>query len=312
MIKLLIFISVFISSEAFAGTCSTTSRTNYTNGQVLASTTLNTDFNQLVSKSNSFDGGCVTDGSLEAAALSSTEFATVTNGIHEGCALTYSDSNTIGVGKCILSSNGNLIKTTIQTNVTWGCTSCSDEASASLYYLYAKPTSVGTTLNLLISTTAPGTDGFDLSAGKVLGKFYNNAANSIDIQSVYNWSSGRYIPAVSRDFTAPAESFSFYFGGANVVTPCTSGVCATLKQSGNFITSIERGVTAGNYTITFARPHTTMWCTGALVLSTGRQAHMIPGGDPSENTNTMDIATSATEAPYSQGDTYGIVSCWGY
>lgn len=309
MIKLLIFISVFIAGEAFAGTCSTTSRTNYTNGQVLTSTALNTDFNQLVSKSNSFDGGCVTDGSLEAAALNSTEFATVTNGIHEGCALTYSDTNTIGVGKCILSSNGNLVKTTVQTNVTWGCSGCASEASASLYYLYAKATSVGTTLDLLISSTAPGTDGFDLSAGKVLGKFYNNNANDISSASIMSWNVNKFSAPTSA-LNSPMDRFTFNYGTGNVNTVCSADPCF-VDQSEAYVTKVSWNTT-GAHTITFARTYTKIKCMASVTLAGLLPAFPATSFLVGENTNTVGLSTYQTTSPYAQSNAYGTIYCEGY
>ena len=151
--KKLIFITFAIFSfNLLAANCTQTTRSNYNALQVLKASDLNADFNQLVNKANAMDGGCISDGTLEATALNSTEFATVTNGIHQGCPLIFVDENTIGVGKCILSVNGNLVKTTVQNNVTWGCAGCSAETDSAQYYVYAKANSLATSLNLLIST----------------------------------------------------------------------------------------------------------------------------------------------------------------
>lgn len=158
---LILFILSFFSVSVFAGNCTTTTRTNYQVGQVLTSSALNADFNQLVSKANSFDGGCVTDGTLEASALNSTDFASLTNGIQQGCPVVFVNTNTVGIGRCIASVNGNFVKTTVQTNVTWGCTSCSAEANSTVFYVYARSGSAGSALSLLISTSAPNADGYD-------------------------------------------------------------------------------------------------------------------------------------------------------
>jgi hypothetical protein len=69
------FILLFlISLNLYAATCTTTTRTNYTSSQVLSSSALNADFNQLVTKANAFDGGCVTDQTLELSALKDSDF----------------------------------------------------------------------------------------------------------------------------------------------------------------------------------------------------------------------------------------------
>ena len=70
---------LFIFSNSYAATCTTTSRTNYSSNQVLTSTALNADFNQLVTKANSFDLGCGTDGTLEFSSLNAADFASITN-----------------------------------------------------------------------------------------------------------------------------------------------------------------------------------------------------------------------------------------
>ena len=124
-----ILILLLMANLGYAATCTTTTRTNYTTGQILTAGALNADLNQLVTKANAFDGGCVTDGTVEFAALNSTDFASIINGVQQGCKVDFSDSNTLSVGKCIATVNGFSIRTTVANTVTWGCTSCSDTCS---------------------------------------------------------------------------------------------------------------------------------------------------------------------------------------
>jgi hypothetical protein len=61
------------------------------------------------------------------------------------------------------------------------------------YYVYIKTGSVGTTLNLAISTTAPNGDGYNNSGDKVLAKFYNNGVSDIDAYSINQWATNDFI-----------------------------------------------------------------------------------------------------------------------
>lgn len=302
----------FFSFEVFAGNCTTTTRTNYSNGQVLTSTALNADFNQLVSKVNSLDGGCVTDGTLEAASLNATDFAAVTNGIHQGCALSYSDANTISVGKCILSIGGNFVRTNVATTVTWGCSGCSSELSSTLYYVYARSTSSGTTLNLLISTSAPTSDGYDGSGNKVLGKFYNGSGSAIDQYGPETWTNGTYSKEVSKNsnpgVNREMDSFWFYFkqsGG----TFCTSSPCQVV-QFGDAVTSLTRAGT-GDYTMTTKKSYQFLLCewTPSMSVRQGTTQY----GIRDTLGNTLAIGTIGYNGTnYAQEDSQTIVKCMGY
>lgn len=68
--KYFLILALVIFTNAYSATCTTTTRTNYTSGQTLTSSALNADLNQLVSKVNSLDGGCITDGTLESSSVS--------------------------------------------------------------------------------------------------------------------------------------------------------------------------------------------------------------------------------------------------
>lgn len=314
MIKLFTFLALFLASNAFAGTCATTSRTNFSSGQVLTSSALNADFNQLVSKVNSLDGGCVTDGTVEAAALNSTDFATVTNGIHEGCALTYVDAATIGIGKCILSVNGTFVKTTSQKNVTWGCSGCAAEVTNTQYYVYAKTGSVGTTLNLLISTTAPGVDGYDASFNKILGKFYNGttgATGDIYPGSLQNWGSNNFFSSVIDSAYSTPSGFGFYFAAAGGLNPCTApGACGYLDTFNGRVVSFVKTASTGVYTLTTSVAYNYLICSGS-VLTTGTT----PGAyDPrnSVRVSSTVFTVYTTNSTGTATDTYGVINCQGY
>ncbi len=287
--RLVILFFALISLEAFAGNCTTTSRTNYSTGQILTSTALNADLNQLVSKVNSLDGGCITDGTLEAASLNATDFATVTNGIHQGCALTYVDANTVGVGKCILSVNGNFVKTTTANTVTWGCTDCSAEVVSTLYYVYARATSTGTTLNLLISTTSPGVDGYDVSGNKVLGRFYNNSSSAINKYSVEQWSSASFSPLGSSVQSAAngvnPDFFTFSVIGVGSNQVCDADPCTVSDPAKYGAVSLANRTSTGIYSFTTAVAYNLLQCFGFASSATSTQVFATVA--PTASTSTL-------------------------
>lgn len=180
MKKLILIAIVLISQNALSGTCTSISRTNNAANTVLTSTKYNLDHNTAYNAINAADGGCISDGTLEDGALNATDFAVPLNAIANGCVVTKSDSNTISVDKCMLSVNGSWVKTTTANTVTWGCTGCTAEATATTYYVYAKTGSVGTTLNLALTTTAPNGDGYNTAGDKVLARIYNDYDGNID------------------------------------------------------------------------------------------------------------------------------------
>lgn len=177
---LLTFLMLLFTANSFASTCTSISRSNVAANSILTSTEYNGSLNTAYSAINSFDGGCVATGTLEYDSLNTTQFSAVLNGIKQGCIVSNTDTNTLSVDKCFLSINGTFVHTNSATTVTWGCGSCSAEVAATIYYLYATTGSSGATLGLLISTTAPGTDGYDASGNKVLAQFTNNFSSNIE------------------------------------------------------------------------------------------------------------------------------------
>lgn len=218
--KIFLLLLFFVTFKSFGATCTSTTRNNYTTNQVLTSSALNTDFNQLVTKANAFDGGCVTAGTVEYDALNTTQFAPILKGIKEGCRVTYSSATQVSVGKCLAAVNGTFVYTTIATTVAFGCTNCSVEASSTVYYVYIATGSSATTLTLLILTTAPNEDGYDASGNKVLGRFYNNSASNIDQYSIDQWISNQFIMnnALGSPVIARPVLVSAFFDGAAAIT----------------------------------------------------------------------------------------------
>ena len=321
MMKTIITLITFLlSTTLYAATCTSTSRTNYTVNQVLTSTALNADFNQLVTKANAMDAGCLTDGTLESSALD-TSFNALKNGLHQGCGISYVDTNTISVGYCILSVSGNFVKTTANTNVTWGCSSCSSEVVSTQYYVYAKTSSTGSTLNLLISTTAPNGDGLDGTGNKALGSFYNNSSSNINFNSVLGWQKESFSPLYGKlsvpgvathspSFVTSMETFSFTYGVASpsvslLIQDCT-GTCQ-IDQIGNAVSSMTN-IGIGEYSASLNRSYTKIKCTGSA-NSTSWPVTFLPIS--TENSSSIIIKSMRTDIP-SQAYSHGAVNCVGF
>lgn len=198
--KFLILAFLF-SFKLFAGTCTGISRTNYTFGQVLSSSSLNTNLNTVYGAVNAFDGGCITDNTLELAAINTTEWEVPLRAIQAGCTVAYSSASTVSIGKCYASVNGLWVAKSTATTVTMGCTNCSSEVSSTTYYIYISTGSSGSTLTPLILTSAPGVDGYDSSGNKVVARIYNNASSDIDQYSIDQWVVNRFIPTNTSDIS---------------------------------------------------------------------------------------------------------------
>lgn len=107
--KLLISLFFLVTSlEAFALCSTVLSRNNYTTNQILTSSALNADFNQLVTKTNEIDGDCITDATLAKAKLEASAFnETITS-----VSATYSILTT---DQTVLASAGSAFTATLPT-----------------------------------------------------------------------------------------------------------------------------------------------------------------------------------------------------
>lgn len=182
----LILLFLLVTSNVYAGTCTSISRTNNAANTVLTSTKYNADHNAAYNAINAADGGCVTDGTLEDGALNTTDFAVPLQAIKSGCALTKAGDDTIQVdANCRMAINGTWVKTATATTESWGCSGCSAEAT-DVYYVYGTTSSTSTALDLLISTTAPNSDGYDGSNNRVIGSFANHSG-AIQDNSLAEW-----------------------------------------------------------------------------------------------------------------------------
>lgn len=302
--KILIILSFLFSLTAIAGTCSGISRTNANPNTILTSTKYNADLNSAYGFLNAFDGGCVSDNTVEKAALNTTDFKVPLNSIKEGCALTRADAATIAVDKCNVSVNNTWVSTTTTTNVTWGCSGCATETGSTNYYVYAKTTSTPTSLALKISTEIPDGVGQDSGGNKILGYFYNNSSSDIETGSIFNWRVSNFdrIPLVAylKDAKTKNTGGGTFLSGAwkvrllNTLTGDTSFISLTNGTLGTDGTADTFTLQAGTYRINCEAPayvvgtHQTRLynSTAGTVVSLG-SSHQAGVGDSTTNFSTV-------------------------
>lgn len=227
---LILLASFFVTNFAEAACSSQITRTSYTANQILTSSSLNTQFDTVYSHVNDLDGSCITDGTVTQAKLDTSTLDVLLNAIHMGFKCSRSDSNTIGISKGRIAVNGNLISETGSNTVTWGCSGCSSETTSDTYYVYAQS---NTSLDPLISTTAPGDDGYN-GTSKVLCRFYNEENSDIASGTVDNWA--------VNDFEWNGGCAAMLSGGAN-------GTGSTAVSTREY-EQIDFNRSCGNWTIT--------------------------------------------------------------
>lgn len=254
--KLLTIFIYFILSinVAISGTCTSISRTSFGANTVLTSSELNNQFNTVYNHTNALDAGCLTDGTLENSALNASDFHPVVNHITGGCKVSYTDSNTVSISKCSATINGNFVNKTTATSLTWGCTDCSSESASTLYYVYLRGTSSGTTVNGLISTTAPDDAGFS-GTDRVLARFYNNSTSDIVQYSIDQWEKNSFrgqetgivdagAITVGAVTTAPTKGDNLY---SDKMTWFRQGQHAVININYNQINVTGGAAGSGNY-----------------------------------------------------------------
>lgn len=296
MKSIILLIFLVASLNAFSGTCTSDSYTPSLANTVLTSTKYNSDNSTLYDRlAGNLDAGCLQDNTLEAAALNNTEFAPVLNGIHEGCLVSKSDAATISVDKCLLSIGGNMVQTTSATTATWGGSGFASEAASTDYYVYAKTTSTGSTLDLLFSTTAPNNDGFDGSGNKALGKFRNDPSSDID-SNVVNWHTNKFIGNSIRGISVIREEQSSGTDGGGSSTGYQTRVLNTTSGDTSFLSLASNLITleAGTYYI---------WASAPAYASVLHKAKLY---NETDSANVI-VGTSSSSADTSAGTTRSLI-----
>ena len=223
--KLLVFILAFLTFGAYAGTCTSVSRTNASSNTVLTSSKYNTDLNTLYSAHNAYDGGCITSGTIEADALLATDFPeigtdAIRKGVVDGCKITRKDADEIYVQGCKIAINGVFTVSTGLTTVAMGCTGCTTETTSTMFYVYVTDSSTTTTLDVTIRGNQPQFDG-TLGGSpnyRVIGRFYNDSAGDIDELSITPWIKNQFAHVISDwvsftptgDFTTNSTYTGYY------------------------------------------------------------------------------------------------------
>lgn len=260
---LILLVGLVISSAVDAATCTTITRPNFTTNQVLTSSDLNSQLNNIYAPFNSsspgaLDAGCIVPGSLESDSLNATDFAVPLNYIREGCLMTKSNASTLSIDKCALSVNGNFVRTTTATTISFSCSGCSAEVASQDFYVFAKSDSDGSTLNLLILDGAPNNDGYDSSSNRIIGKFHNDGSSNI-ATDVDNW----FINQFGSELTKGIAYLSDVKPTGTRGGTCTGGSSYatrdlnTIDDNNGIIKQLALNqftVTAGTYHIGFAAP----------------------------------------------------------
>ena len=249
--------------QASAGTCTSITRTSFGANTVLTSAELNGQFDTVFNNSNAYDGGCITDGTIEAVALDATELQPVFNSIIGGCLVTRSSASAIEISACSMSVNGNMVNKATTTTVSMGCGDCSAETASTDYYAYVKGDSDGSTLNAFLSTTAPDALGNNGTA-RVLAVLRNDASSNIYQYGIDQWKINSFVPThygwvddgvvtITGAITDPTKGSSLYNDkmkwsrqGTNAIVHInyaqvnTTGGAAGL---GNYIFDLPDGIT---------------------------------------------------------------------
>lgn len=220
--KFLLLLAFATIGEVYGATCSSPiTRTNYSTGQVLTSSSLNSQLNTAYNQVNELPGTCIEDATVTVDEMNTTSFAALFSGLKDGCLVSYSDANTLSVSKCRISVNGLMISTSSATTQDTGCGSCSTNNASTVYYVYVSRTaSTATTVGILFSTTAPDDDGYASSNDlKVLARFQTDSSADIQQYSIEQWDGTQFV----RSETDWAN-----------YTPTTQGLGTVTITSGDF------------------------------------------------------------------------------
>jgi len=244
---IILFLMAFVVNNVFSGTCTSISRTNAGANTVLTSTKYNNDLNTAYTHVNDLDGGCITDGTLEFAALNTSEFATILKTPMAGCKLSRASASAISISECDAAINGAYVNTATASQVSWGCTGCASEATATRYYVYIKNGASGTEIggDLLISTGAPNDNGYDGSNNRVIGRFLNDSNGDVATDSMEQWHVNDFVPKKSGDYIRCIEAA----GLGSTLTGIRIFKDGECTKVGTSITHAQSAANGSSYTI---------------------------------------------------------------
>jgi hypothetical protein len=249
--------SYFSTSEA--GTCSSISRSSFGSNTILTSAELNSQFSTVYSATNDLDAGCLTDGTLEASALNTSDFQPILNNVVGGCLVSRSSVSAVSISPCSMSVNGNMVYKTGATVVSMGCGDCSAETASTTYYVYVKGDSTGTTLNAFLSTSAPDTLG-NSGTARVIARIRNDSSSNIIEYGIDQWKVNSFEPTklgwinggtltIGAVTTAPDKATTQV---SDNISWTRNGAVANINIS--FVTSNSAGGTIGSGQYLFSLP----------------------------------------------------------
>lgn len=293
--------------------CATLERPNgnYTYGQSIGSTQLNADFNAAYDRLNSLDGGCTESGTIEPGALSA-DMAAVKDNARGSCNV-YWDGTNFKIDMCQMALGGEFINKTTATTFNFGlnCTSCSAQAQAEEYFIYALSTSSSGTLNIKISTTGPTTaNGYSNSGDRLIAKFWtlNNVGMAVDELSIEQYTAEgkyQYIDRLDGYFKSCANSTIAAI--SSWVTASTLTFCGE-RRNGKFLeTTVRIGFTGApdnvNMVLTTGRVYRAdyngeaQWSSGSICKLTDLSAtatYMANVKTDLDSSNLYYLAVSST------------------
>lgn len=221
--KILIALLLVFTSSAMGAVCSSSiTRTNYSTGQVLTSSSLNSQLNTVYNQVNELPGTCIEDATITVDEVNKTSFAVQFNAIKQGCFVSYSDSNTLSVGKCRIAVSETLTSTSSATTVDTGCGGCSTNSASTAYYVYTSgPSNTSSTMSLFIYAVEPDSDGTypGIGTARVLARFKTDASANIEQYSIEQWDGAQFIRS-ETDWTN--------------YTPTTQGLGTVTVTAGDF------------------------------------------------------------------------------
>jgi hypothetical protein len=186
MIQLLILFIISFSMDLWAGTCSSISRTANAANSVLTSTKYNLDHSTSYGAINQADGGCLVSGSVEKDSLNTTDFQVLQSAPKTGCRVTYLNASSVNVGPCRIAIDNDYTVTATNSSVAFACSGCSAEVTSASYFVYATTASATSSLDLLISTAVPDSNGYS-GTSRVLGRFHNQGNGDISTSDVVSF-----------------------------------------------------------------------------------------------------------------------------
>lgn len=223
MRNLILLMFLIFSINLYGGTCSSISRTDFVDGNILSASDLNTQFGTAYSAVNAADGGCITDGTLELGALGTSEFSPQLKGIRKGCIVKETATSSFEISACLATVNGKNVDKTATTSVTYANLDTGSMATSTTYYIFINSSSTGSTLTPKISATAPDALGYNATNDLLLARFQTSYdSTNVRNGSVYQFDGSAYTSNKTIEtFIIDASDGSIDFSNGGYIDYCT-------------------------------------------------------------------------------------------